>query len=108
MIKKTRMLLLFMLLLMALPVWALDLQGAKAQGLVGEQLNGYLGAVKPSAAVNALVADINGKRKAMYQGIAKRNGTSIAAVEKLAGKKAIEKTAPGQYIQTPSGSWQKK
>lgn len=95
-------------LLMASPSWALDLQDAKAQGLVGEQLNGYLGAIKPSAAVNALVADVNGKRKGVYQEIANRNGTSVSAVENLAGKKAIEMTPAGQYVQDGSGQWRKR
>jgi uncharacterized protein YdbL (DUF1318 family) len=96
------------MLLLASPAWALDLKDAKAQGLVGEQLNGYLGIIKSSAAVNALVGDINSKRKAMYEKIAKRNGTSVSAVEILAGKKATEKTPAGQYVQSPSGAWQRK
>ena len=52
--------------------WALSLQEAKAQGLVGEQANGYLAAVKSdaSADVKALVDDINVKRKEKYQSIA--------------------------------------
>lgn len=107
--KKISIVLMLAFAMFATSAWALDLQDAKAQGLVGEQLNGYLGAVKPSAEVNALVADINARRKAMYQEIAQRNGTSVLAVEKLAGQKAIEKTLPGQYIQSPSGSsWQVK
>lgn len=95
-------------LLMAMPSWALDLQEAKAQGLVGEQINGYLGAIRPSAEVNALVAEVNGKRKSAYQEIAARNGTSVTAVEKLAAKKAIEMTPPGQYVQDASGQWRKR
>lgn len=86
---------------------ALDLQTAKAQGLVGETLTGYLEAVKATPEVQNLVNSINAKRKAEYQTIAKRNNTSLQAVEQLAGKKAIEKTPPGQYIKV-GGSWQKK
>lgn len=90
-------------------VFAMDLQSAKSQGLVGEQLNGYLGVVSASAGsdVNALVADINDKRKQKYQSIAKENGTSLDTVELLAGKKAIEKTSNGNYIQSATG-WKKK
>jgi len=95
------------LLLAASQVLALDLQDAKSQGLVGETVNGYLGAVKSSAEVNALVNDINAKRKAEYQRIAKQNGIAVSDVEALAGKKAIDKTPSGQYVNV-TGSWMKK
>ena len=55
-----------------------------------------------------MVNDINTKRKAHYQAIAKRNNTSLNVVEQLAGKKAIEKTPSGQYVKLPSGAWVKK
>lgn len=92
------------------PTWAISLQDAKAQGLVGEQANGYLGLVKSSASaeVKALVNEINAQRRKEYQGIARRNNTELNVVEALAGKKAIEKTASGQYVKLPSGQWVKK
>ena len=91
------------------PAFAAELQGAKADGMVGEQLNGYLGVVNSAASddVRALVKDVNAKRKEKYQSIAKQNGTSLETVELLAGKKAIEKTQAGNYIQTATG-WKKK
>ncbi len=94
----------------AAPAWSVTLEQAKAQGLVGEQPNGYLGVVAPnvSGEVQALVAEVNKKRRSEYQGIAQRNNTALEAVEALAGKKAIERTAPGQYIRLPSGEWVKK
>ena len=94
-------------LLLAVPAFALDLGEAKSKGLVGETSNGYLAAVKPSGDVNALVKDINGKRKAHYQKIAKKNNISLEAVEVRAGQKAIGKTPAGQYINSGSG-WQRK
>jgi uncharacterized protein YdbL (DUF1318 family) len=89
---------------------AASLEQAKAQGLVGEQANGYLGVVAASAPaeVKALVANINQKRKQEYQAIAQRNKTSLDAVEALAGKKAIELTPAGQYVRPPSGQWVRK
>ena len=92
------------------PSLAIGLHEAKAQGLVGEQSNGYLGLVKPSASadVRALMRDINAKRKQHYQAIARRNSTALNVVEALAGKKAIERTAAGQYVKLPSGKWVKK
>ena len=94
-------------LLMALPAFALDLGEAKSKGLVGETSSGYLAAVKPSSDVNALVKDINGKRKTHYGKIAKKNNISLEAVEVRAGQKAISKTPSGQYVNS-GGGWQKK
>jgi uncharacterized protein YdbL (DUF1318 family) len=96
------------LLLLIQPAFAIDLQAAKDQGLVGETPAGYLEAVSsPSPEVKALIESINAQRKAKYQEIATRNNTSLQAVEQLAGKKAIEKSEPGSYIKL-GGAWQKK
>ena len=94
-------------ILVSLPAFALDLGTAKGEGLVGETSSGYIAAVKPSKEVNALVESINSQRKAQYQKIATKNGISLQAVEVRAGKKAIEKTPPGQMVNTGSG-WTKK
>ena len=100
--------LLFGLILLTGTANALDLQSAKAQGLVGETASGYLAAVQGATpAVDALVAEINNKRKTHYQNIASSNNTPLATVEQLAGQKAMEKTPAGQYINSGSG-WQKK
>jgi uncharacterized protein len=89
--------------------WAIDLQTAKAQGLVGETPTGYLELVKPgSADVKSMMNEINAARKKEYQAIAKRNNTELSVVEVLAGKKAIERTPSGQYVKSPSGQWVKK
>ncbi|MGB5397316.1 MAG: YdbL family protein [Gammaproteobacteria bacterium] len=96
------------MLLIAQPAFAIDLQTAKDQGLVGETPSGYLAAVhSPSADVTSMMNSVNAQRKEKYQEIATRNNTSLEAVELLAGKKAIEKSAPGSYIQI-NGAWQKK
>ncbi len=94
-------------LLIALPVFALELGEAKSAGLVGETSSGYLAAVKPSGEVDALVANINSKRKAHYQKIATKNSISLQAVEVRAGQKAMEKTPAGEYINS-GGGWKKK
>ena len=96
------------LLLLAQPAYSIDLQAAKSQGLVGETTSGYLEAVKsPTAEVKALIDSINSKRKQKFKDIAARNNTSLEAVEQLAGKKAIEKSAPGHYVKV-GGSWRQK
>lgn len=100
--------LIMLLLMLSSTASAIDLASAKQQGLVGETASGYLQAVKPaSAEVRSLINTVNAKRKSKYSEIAKRNGTTLQAVELLAGKKAIEKSASGAYIK-PAGNWVKK
>ena len=89
-------------------LWALSLEEAKLQGLVGEQTSGYLGVVKPEhEAAQALVKEVNSKRRQAYEEIARRNGTPLQAVESLAGEKAIQNTKPGFVVEGPGG-WIKK
>ena len=82
----------------------------KADGLIGEQANGYIGLVKQNvpADIKKLVNDVNAKRRAGYQKIAKRQGTSLAEVERVGGNTAIEKTLRGNYIRDAGGTWRKK
>jgi uncharacterized protein YdbL (DUF1318 family) len=88
--------------------FALSLDEAKANGLVGEKANGYLGAVNSAnAEAQALIEDVNQKRRQAYEDIAKRNGTNIQAVQTLAGEKAIQNTKPGNFVEGPGG-WMKK
>jgi uncharacterized protein YdbL (DUF1318 family) len=89
-------------------VFALSLDDAKANGLVGEKANGYLGAVNlANAEARALIEDVNQKRRQAYEDIAKRNGTTITAVETLAGEKSVQNTKPGNFVEGPGG-WIKK
>lgn len=85
-----------------------SLNDAKAQGLVGEQLDGYLGVVSDAPGVQRLVDDINLQRRQLYRDIARKNGAPLNAVEKLAGQKAIERAASGEIVQSPSGGWVRK
>lgn len=105
--KKLIATLLLTLFVIASPALALNLKQAKNQGLVGETLTGYLAPVKNSPEVEQLVKDINAKRKETYKKIAAKNGISLAAVEQLAGKRNIEKTPAGQFIDLGKG-WQRK
>lgn len=92
----------------AVSVWALELRDAKEQGLVGETPSGYLEAVGiATQEVSDLLKNINLQRREEYQRIATKNNISLSDVEALAGKKAIEKTPPGQYVKI-DGQWVKK
>jgi hypothetical protein len=99
--------LLFAAILFSTTVFALELDSAKASGLVGEQENGYLGAVVQNAEVLTLVNDINVKRRAAYQELANKNNITLEQVEILAAKKSYEKTQSGHYLRS-NGQWVKK
>lgn len=101
-------------LCISLPALAMNLDqamsalgGAKSQGLVGEQTDGYLGVVKSSGEAADIAAQINAARRAEYQKVASQSGAKLGDVEALAGKKAIERTPSGQYVQV-NGQWVRK
>ena len=82
----------------------------KADGLIGEQANGYLGLVTNDVPpeIRKLVDEVNAKRKAGYQRIANKQGTSLSEVEKVGGNTAFEKTLKGNYVRDLNGVWRKK
>ncbi|ABP80432.1 uncharacterized protein conserved in bacteria [Stutzerimonas stutzeri A1501] len=105
---------LLLALLLALPAAAMTLNEAmsalgeaKASGVLGEKPDGYLGVVRSSQNAEDIASQINQARRAEYHRVAKQNGISVSDVEAIAGKKAIEKTPPGQIIQL-NGNWVRK
>lgn len=100
-----------LILFLAMPAaWAIDLQSAKAEGLVGEANTGYLAAVNgsPSADVAALIADVNRKRQAEFESTAAKTDATLEQVRLRFYQLAVERTAPGHYYQEPGGNWRKK
>ena len=106
----TKSLLLVCLLLVIPAGFALTLQEAKNDGLIGELQSGYLGLVVESvpAEVIALVRDVNNQRRDLYRQIAQQNNITVEQVAALAFGKAVEATPAGQYLQDASGAWVKK
>ncbi len=103
----SRILVLISALLLAFSSFALELDSAKTQGLVGEQTNGYIGLVVNSHSdAAALVSSVNKLRKEKYMEIAIKQKTALSNIENLAGSKLVERAASdGQYYQTSSGNW---
>jgi uncharacterized protein YdbL (DUF1318 family) len=93
---------------LAFSAWAISLDQAKEQGLVGEMSNGYLGVVIASSETSSLVDMVNKKRKDIYLNLARKNKITMQQVTKLAGDKSIAKTQPGHLIQNTAGQWVKK
>lgn len=92
----------------AFPAFALDLQGARANGSVGETARGYVAAVKSTAEVDALVAEVNAKRRQEYNKISAANGQSVDIVAKIAAEQIIKNLEPGSLYQAADGSWKKR
>ena len=103
------LLLAYVLLLVPMS-FALTLQEAKNDGLLGEQRSGYIGLVVGSAPaeVVALARDVNNQRRELYLQIARQNNLTVEQVAALAFEKAVEATPTGQFLQNASGSWVKK
>lgn len=96
------------MLAVVLPAAAIDLDGAKAQGLVGERPDGYVEAVgDASAEVRTFVQDVNAKRRVAYEKVAGQNGAPVDDVAKIAGKKLIDNARPGTFVKV-DGRWVKK
>ena len=84
---------------------------AKAAGVVGEQADGFLGFVKPSAdtALKAAVQEINEGRAALYRQAAAKNGVSPEAAGASAYTTIVQaKLKPGEYYKPAGGGWVKK
>ncbi|HEX5379634.1 MAG TPA: YdbL family protein [Phenylobacterium sp.] len=83
---------------------------AKAEGVVGEQADGFLGFVKPGdAAVKAAVAEINAGRAEVYREAAARNGVTPEAAGGSAYVSVIAgKLKPGEYYKPNGGGWVRK
>jgi uncharacterized protein YdbL (DUF1318 family) len=82
---------------------------AKAQGLVGEQGDGYLGIVRGGdAALSAAVAEINAGRAAVYRETAAKTGTTAAAAGQATAIQLLARLPAGQYYKPLEGAWTKK
>lgn len=89
---------------------AQTLDEAKAGGLVGERVDGYVGIVvaNPSTEIRELVNKTNAGRRKVYEDLAKRNDITVEAVGVVSGEKLRDQARPGEYIQSSSGQWMKK
>ena len=80
---------------------------ARASGSVGEKQDGYLGVVSGgSPDLQAMVDDINIRRRAVYAERAQAEGATREEYAMTAGCLAIARTSPGEKYQAPDGSWQ--
>ncbi len=87
----------------------LDLTTAKALGLIGEQQNGLVGAVKPNpeADVQALVKETNEGRSAIYKEMATKERIEVFQVQAMAAQKIFSAEKSGNYLKD-GNRWMKK
>jgi len=84
---------------------------AKAQGIVGEQADGFLGFVKPSndPALKAAVQEINQGRAALYRQAAAKTGVSVEAAGAAAFNTVVQtRLKAGEYYRPAGGGWVRK
>ena len=84
---------------------------AKAQGVVGEQADGFLGLVKASndTALKAAVQEINEGRAALYRQAAAKNGVPVEAAAAAAYTSVVQaKLKPGEFYKPAGGGWVRK
>ena len=93
------------ILLFATPALALDLQGARVQGIVGEKNDGYIAVLKSSPEAEALAVEVNAKRKQEYVRISKENGQTADVVGKLAAPQIMNGLPAGAQYQDGNGNW---
>lgn len=103
--------LLVLLLVWALPAMAqTPLAEAKADGLVGERLDGLVGIVvaDPSPELKQMVETVNDRRLKEYRQIAEETDAPLEAVQQRAGRQLIQRLNAGEYFTDASGRWRQK
>ncbi len=88
----------------------LTVNDAKVEGLLGEQGDGYLGAVRgdPDAAIMGAAAEINMLRRNDYRKAAAGAGSSEQAEAEKAGRRNIDALPAGQFYKPAGGGWTRK
>ena len=87
-----------------------QIEEAQRQGVIGERIDGYLGVVSGNVdpALMRKMNEINNMRRALYDDISRRTGTSPAQVARLTGEKQIAKAKAGEFVMLENGRWTKK
>ena len=81
----------------------------KARQIIGENNRGYVETRQPGAAQdNALLADENRDREAVYALISQQTGQSSDAVGQTRAKQIAANSRPGVWVQNEAGQWHRK
>ncbi|MFN3608559.1 MAG: YdbL family protein [Hyphomonas sp.] len=87
-----------------------QIETARASGVIGERIDGYLGVVgSADAEIVRQVQDINNRRRALYERTAGETGTTVQQVARIAGEKQLaERVKPGEFYMDATGTWKQK
>jgi uncharacterized protein YdbL (DUF1318 family) len=88
-----------------------QIEAARASGVIGERIDGYLGVVVTSADPEIVrkVQDLNNRRRAAYEQMAQDTGATVQQVARVTGERLIaERVQSGQFFMDESGTWQRK
>ena len=87
-----------------------QVDAAKAQGVVGEQADGFLGFVSGGGdgALQAAVREINAGRAEVYREAAQRTGATPEAAGQSAFQQLQGRIPAGQYYRPLNGGWTRK
>lgn len=86
------------------------IERAKAEGVIGERADGYLGFVaeRVDQSLVAEVEDNNIQRRNLYTQTAQQQGVSVEVVAQTAGAQQIARTPPGQWYKDANNNWVQK
>ena len=88
-----------------------EIQQQKEAGLIGENNQGLLQALKDPSSTAGLIGAENADRLRIYDEIVKQNNlapSSLPQIQAVFAEVQREKAKPGETIQLPSGEWTKK
>jgi len=88
-----------------------EIQQRKESGLIGENNQGLLQALKDPSATAGLIGAENADRQLIYNEIVQQNNLSpsnLPQVQAVFAEVQREKAKTGEAIQLPSGEWTKK
>ena len=82
---------------------------ARAQGMVGERFDGYMGVVRAgSPALRSAVGAINIQRRSLYSSLGASKGATPQEVGLTAGCQLLARVAVGQAYLLSDGSWRRR
>ena len=87
------------------------IEQAKAECIVGEQADGYLGIIDASRVDDALKREVranNQQRKAIYADFAAKNGLTVETAAAIFAEQQVNGAPAGQCVRDQSGAWMKK
>jgi uncharacterized protein len=85
-----------------------EIVALKAQGIIGENNQGYLTVLKKPTDQQAVVDAENEDRRKIYTAIAKKQKTTAELVGQRRALQIAEKADRGTMLQNSSGEWSKK